>query len=159
MLKSLKLGQTVWYAGIICTIDSLNSGLIYKGNGDIRIFPMDRKLHEIDGNGKLAADGKWIKEDDELFSTKKPPEKIIFDLSKEKRALEKYSAKKYKLLTEYLAKGPLLLKVQGYADMLVHATTTGHICVDKQCPGIAISDVELAYFMVLVSAKDEWYII
>ena len=156
MLKSLKLGQTVWYAGIICTIDSLNSGYIYKGNGDIRIFPMDRKLHEIDGEGRLAADGKWISKDDKLFSTKKPPEKIILDLSKEKRALTKYSAKKYKLLTEYLAKGSLLLKVPGYANTLVHIDG-GHICVTTQSSGVPISDVELAYFMVLVDAKDEWY--
>ena len=41
--------------------------------------------------------------------------------------------------------------------MLVHVES-GHICIDNQGPGIPISDVELAYFMVLVSTKDEWYI-
>ena len=155
MLSSLKLGQIVWYAGINCTIDSLNSGYIYKGSGDIRIFPTDRKLHEIDGHSKLAADGKWIDKDDSLFSTKRPPEKIIFPKDT-KFKQQKYSLTKYTTLLDLLKKESLLLKVPGYADITVWMDN-GHICTKNTSNGTNISDVEIMYFITRSDTKDVWY--
>lgn len=114
-LRNLHLEQVIWYKGIECFIDVLISSKVFSGRGNVRVVPVDRKLHKDE---HIQGDGNWVsKEDLEHLSLTSPPKEIITPTCKSGLNIKKQNM----LLTELYTHGELLLKLNKtvYTDTVV----------------------------------------